>query len=46
MINNTSKEKAQERILRKDEQYKQHENNINVKEIIEKTKNEFKNQMK
>ena len=36
MINNTSKGKVQEEILRKDEQDKHNENNTNVKEIIEK----------
>ena len=46
MTNNTSKGKAQEENLRKDEQDKQNENNTNVKEIIEEMKNEFNNQLK
>ena len=46
MINNISKGKAQEENLRKYEKDKQNEKNTNVKEIIEETKNEFKNQTK
>ena len=46
MINNTSKGKAQEENLRKNEQDKGNEKNTNVKEIIEEMKKESKNQMK
>ena len=46
MINNISKGKEQEEILVKNEQDKHNEENTNMKDIIEETKNEFKKQMK